>query len=131
MVIAAVELVDSHSPASLYRVFTHRLGQAYGVAARPDFMSAVAAMLGVMVFDTLPGLFIGIGVSLLLLLYRSSRRSWRTGATARERTFAALDRHSESRRIPGVIVLRVQAGRSPRCVRRPRWSSPPPAACTT
>ena len=30
-------------------------------------------MLGVLVFDTLPGLFIGIAVSLLLLLYRASR----------------------------------------------------------
>ena len=30
-------------------------------------------MLGVLVFDTLPGLFIGIGVALLLLLYRASR----------------------------------------------------------
>jgi len=31
-------------------------------------------MLGVLIFDTLPGLVIGIGISmLLLLLYRSSR----------------------------------------------------------
>ena len=36
-------------------------------------MAAVAALAGVLVFDTLPGLFIGIGVSLLLLLYRASR----------------------------------------------------------
>jgi F0F1-type ATP synthase membrane subunit c/vacuolar-type H+-ATPase subunit K len=33
----------------------------------------IAAMLGVLVFDTLPGLFIGIAVSLLRLLYRASR----------------------------------------------------------
>jgi sulfate permease, SulP family len=43
------------------------------VAAPPDFIAAVAAMLGVLVFDTLPGLFIGIACSLLLLLYRASR----------------------------------------------------------
>ena len=30
-------------------------------------------MLGVLIFDTLPGLVIGIGVSMLLLLYRVSR----------------------------------------------------------
>jgi sulfate permease, SulP family len=30
-------------------------------------------MLGVLIFDTLPGLVIGIGISMLLLLYRSSR----------------------------------------------------------
>jgi MFS superfamily sulfate permease-like transporter len=43
------------------------------LAARPDFIAAVAALLGVLVFDTLPGLFIGIGMSILLLLYRVSR----------------------------------------------------------
>ena len=32
----------------------------YRHAARVDFIAAVAAMLGVLVFDTLPGLFIGI-----------------------------------------------------------------------
>jgi MFS superfamily sulfate permease-like transporter len=35
--------------------------------------SLVAVYFGVLVFDTLPGLFIGIAVSLLLLLYRASR----------------------------------------------------------
>ncbi|WP_203237633.1 SulP family inorganic anion transporter [Streptomyces sp. CdTB01] len=111
VIAAVVELVDIHSLVSLYRVFTRRLGQAYGVAARPDFTAAVAAMLGVMVFDTLPGLFIGIGVSLLLLLYRSSRPVIsEMGQLPGNGPFAALDRHTESRRIPGVVVLRVEAG---------------------
>lgn len=111
VIAALIELVDIGSLASLYRVYTHRLGQAYGVAARPDFIAAVAAMLGVMVFDTLPGLFIGIGVSLLLLLYRSSRpQITELGQSPQGGPFAALDRHPENRRIPGVVVLRVEAG---------------------
>jgi sulfate permease, SulP family len=73
VIAALVELVDIDSLRALYRVYTRQLGEAYGVAARPDFIAAITAMLGVMVFDTLPGLFIGIGVSLLLLLYRASR----------------------------------------------------------
>jgi sulfate permease, SulP family len=36
-------------------------------------IAAMAALLGVTVFGTLPGLFIGIGVSLLRLVYRASR----------------------------------------------------------
>ncbi|WP_318216896.1 SulP family inorganic anion transporter [Streptomyces sp. SCL15-6] len=48
VIAAVVELVDIRSLVSLHRVFTRRLGQAYGVAARPDFTAAVAAMLGVM-----------------------------------------------------------------------------------
>ncbi|MEU5716974.1 SulP family inorganic anion transporter [Streptomyces sp. NPDC020403] len=111
VIAAVVELVDIPSLVSLHRVFTRRLGQAYGVAARPDFLAAIAAMLGVMAFDTLPGLFIGIGVSLLLLLYRSSRpHISELGRMPGEGHFAALDRHPGSHRIPGVAVLRVEAG---------------------
>ncbi|MEU9842108.1 SulP family inorganic anion transporter [Actinomadura sp. NPDC048032] len=111
VVAAVVELVDIPSLVALHRVFTRRLGRAYGVAARPDFVTAVAAMLGVMIFDTLPGLFIGIGVSLLLLLYRSSRPVIsELGRLPEDGHFAALDRHTDGRRIPGVVVLRVEAG---------------------
>ena len=111
VIAALIELVDIDSLISLYRVYTRRLGQAYGVAARPDFIAAIAAMLGVMVFDTLPGLFIGIGVSLLLLLYRSSRpQISELGQVPEDGGFAALDRHPESRRVPGVVVLRVETG---------------------
>ncbi|MEV4228364.1 SulP family inorganic anion transporter [Streptomyces bobili] len=111
VIAAVIELVDIPSLVSLYRVFTRRLGQAYGVAARPDFLAAVAAMLGVLAFDTLPGLFIGIGVSLLLLLYRSSRpHISELGRMPGNGHFAALDRHAGSRRVPGVVVLRVEGG---------------------
>jgi MFS superfamily sulfate permease-like transporter len=74
VIAALIDLVDLPALAELCRVYTPRLGRAYRVAARPDFIAALAALLGVLVFDTLPGLFIGIGVSLLLLLYRTSRR---------------------------------------------------------
>ena len=43
------------------------------VNGSPDFIAAVGALLGVTIFDTLPGLFIGIASSLLLLIYRASR----------------------------------------------------------
>ncbi|MGV9227011.1 SulP family inorganic anion transporter [Streptomyces albogriseolus] len=111
VIAAVVELVDLASLAALHRVFTRRLGQDYGVAARPDFLAAVAALLGVLVFDTLPGLFIGIGASLLLLLYRSSRPVVsELGQLPESGHFTALDRHRDSRRVPGVVVLRVEEG---------------------
>ena len=73
VIAAVIELVDFPALRRLYRVWTDRLGSIYGFAARPDFAAAIAAMLGVLIFDTLPGLVIGIGVSILLLLYRVSR----------------------------------------------------------
>jgi sulfate permease, SulP family len=66
----------------------------------------------VLVFDTLPGLFIGIGVSLLLLLYRASRpRVAVLGRVPGTRgQFGDVDRHAENREQPGVRVLRVEGG---------------------
>jgi high affinity sulfate transporter 1 len=111
VIAAVIELVDFPSLAELYRVYTRRLGRAYGVAARPDFIAAVAAMLGVLVFDTLPGLFIGIGISLLLLLYRASRPHIAELGEAGERgRFEDLDRHPDARRVKGVVVLRAESG---------------------
>jgi sulfate permease, SulP family len=112
VVAALIELVDVPALVRLYRVYTRRLGQAYGIAARPDFIAAVAALLGVLVFDTLPGLFIGIGVSLLLLLYRASRpRVAVLGRVPGTRgQYGDLDRHPENRELPGVRVLRVEGG---------------------
>jgi anti-anti-sigma factor len=97
---------------ALYRVYSRRLGRAYGAAARPDFIAALAAMLGVLVLDTLPGLFVGIAVSLLLLLYRASRP--RIAVLGRvpgsDGQFADIDGHPENVEVDGVKVLRVESG---------------------
>jgi anti-anti-sigma factor len=64
-----------------------------------------------MVFDTLPGLFIGIGASLTLLLYRASRpHVAELGQTAPDDRFEDLDRHPGARPVPGVVVLRIESG---------------------
>ncbi|MGC1167049.1 MAG: SulP family inorganic anion transporter [Solirubrobacterales bacterium] len=111
VIAAVIELVDFPALADLSRVYTRRLGAAYGAAARPDFIAAVAAMFGVLIFDTLPGLFIGIGVALLLLLYRASRpHVAELGQSRAGERFDDLDRHPEARPVPGVIVLRVESG---------------------
>ena len=73
VIAAVVELVDVPGLVSLYRAYSRRFGREFGFVARPDFIAAIAALLGVTVFDTLPGLFIGITASLLLLDYRASR----------------------------------------------------------
>ena len=109
VIAAVVELVDVSSLRRLYRVWTTRLGSIYGFAARADFAAAIAAMLGVLIFDTLPGLFIGIAVSMLLLLYRVSRphvaRLARSGGT-----WLDVDRHPGLRPAASSAVVRVEAG---------------------
>jgi SulP family sulfate permease len=109
VIAALIELVDIQALVKLYRLSTRRLGNIYGVAARPDFIAALAAMFGVLIFDTLPGLFIGITVSILLLVYRASHPHIATlGQVAGTRQYSDVDRHPENAIIPGVAIVRVE-----------------------
>jgi SulP family sulfate permease len=112
VIAAVVELVDIASLRRLYRVWTGELGRIYRHATRVDFIAALAALLGVLVFDTLPGLFIGIGVSVLTLLYRSSRPH--VARLVRRPDSDALwvdhDRAPDVTPDTDVMVLRVESG---------------------
>ncbi|HTU84301.1 MAG TPA: SulP family inorganic anion transporter [Solirubrobacteraceae bacterium] len=111
VIAAVVELVDVPALRRLYRVYSRRIARAYGVAGRPDFIGAIAALLGVTVFDTLPGLFIGIATSLIVLLYWSSRpRVAELGRVPGTDQWADVEKHPENEILPGVVVVRVDSG---------------------
>jgi sulfate permease, SulP family len=112
VIAAVVELIDFPALAALYRIATRQLRGIYGIAARPDFIAAVAALAGVLVFDTLPGLFIGVVVSLLLLVYRASRPHvavlGRVPGVPGQ--YGDVARHPENLPEPGIALLRVEGG---------------------
>jgi sulfate permease, SulP family len=112
VIAALIELVDFAALRRLYRSSSTRLGKIYGLAARADFIAAVAAMLGVLIFDTLPGLLIGVADSLLLLLYRVSRPHVAVLAEipGSGGQWADADHHPEDQTVPGVAVVRVESG---------------------
>ena len=112
VIAAVIDLVDVPSLIKLYRAYSRRLGREFGFVARPDFIAAIAALLGVTVFDTLPGLFIGIAVSLLLLIYRASRPYVATlGRTpGSDGRYRDIDRHPDARLPEHVAVLRIESG---------------------
>ncbi|CCH89351.1 Sulfate transporter [Modestobacter italicus] len=111
VIAAVVELVDVPALRRLYRVWTPQLGGIYGWAARADFLAALAALLGVLVFDTLPGLFIGIAVSLVLLLHRASRpHIARLARGTDPGAWLDTDRHPDLTPDPSVLVVRVESG---------------------
>ncbi|GAA4921818.1 high affinity sulfate transporter 1 [Actinomycetospora succinea] len=107
VIAAVVELIDIPALRVLYRMRARYLS---GPAARADFTAAVAAMLGVLVFDTLPGLFIGIGISVLLLLYRASRPHIAVLGEAQPGLWVDRERHADAAVTPGVAVVRVESG---------------------
>ncbi len=111
VIAAVIELVDYRALVDLYRAHSRRLGREYGFVSRPDFIAAIAALLGVTVFDTLPGLFIGIGVSLMLLIYRASRPYIATlgREPGPEGRFSDIDRHPENEIPPHVAILRIES----------------------
>jgi sulfate permease, SulP family len=112
VIAALIDLVDIPALVSMFRVYSGRLGREFGFVARPDFIAAIAALLGVTVFDTLPGLFIGIGLSLLLLIYRASRpyiaRLGKTPGTNEH--YVDIERHPDAKVPKQISVLRVDGG---------------------
>jgi anti-anti-sigma factor len=112
VIAAVIELVDIPAIRRLYRVYAGPAASPLAVGARPDFVAALAALFGVLVFDTLPGLFIGIGVSFLLLLYRvSAPHVAILGKVPGTRSqYGDLSRHEENQAIEGVLVIRPDGG---------------------
>jgi sulfate permease, SulP family len=112
VIAAIIELVDVPALVELYHAYSKRLGREFGFTARPDFIAAIAALLGVTVFDTLPGLFIGIAISLLLLVYRASRPYVATLGLepGGEGRYSDIDRHPENLAPEQIAVLRVESG---------------------
>ncbi len=114
VIAAVIELVDVEALRRLYRVWAGPVGGMRSVTARADFYAALAALLGVLVFDTLPGLFIGIAVSVVLLLARASRphvaRLVRLRTDDGRPAWVDVDRHPEATPDEDVVVLRVESG---------------------
>lgn len=111
VIAAVIELVDIGSLLELRRAWTARLGRIYGVAARPDFIAAAAALAGVLVFDTLPGLFIGVAVSLMLLVYRAAHPHVAVlGRLPGSDHFGDVERDDDVVEVPGVVVVRPETG---------------------
>jgi high affinity sulfate transporter 1 len=112
VIAALIELVDIRSLVALYRFHVRGAGRVLAVAARPDFVAAIATLLGVLLFDTLPGLFIGVVVSILLLVYRASRPHVAVlGKVPGTRTqWGDVGRHPENELVRDVVVLRPESG---------------------
>ncbi len=78
---------------------------------RIDFVLAMVALLGVILTDVLTGLMIAVFLSLLIILYRASRPSVAVlGKIPGQRAaYDDVTRHPESERIPGLLIVRLDA----------------------
>ena len=112
VIAAVIELVDVALLRRLWRVRAGQLARAYPLSARADFVGAAASLVGVLVFETLPGLVIGIAVSLVLLLARISHphvARLAPGGGPDGASWVDGDDQGEGVGPEGVLVLRVEA----------------------
>lgn len=75
--------------------------------SRVEFWLAMAALLGVLTFGTLAGVFIGVTLSLLWLIWRTSHPPIQVlGRMPEATSFHSVEQHSEATTIPGIVILR-------------------------
>lgn len=79
-------------------------------ASRPDFVVAVATLLGVLGSGLLRGVMIGAVISLVQLMHRASRPHVAVlGRIPGTQRFSDMQRHSDNEKIPGVLIVRVES----------------------
>lgn len=78
---------------------------------RTDFMLAVVALMGVLIFDVLPGLAIAVVLSLLALVLRTSKPDVSILGRLRGRLgFADVNQTPDAQPIPGLLIVRPNEG---------------------
>jgi MFS superfamily sulfate permease-like transporter len=83
--------------------------ERYRRIRRNDFTSAIAALVGVVLFGPLYGLLIAIGLALLGLVYRSSRVGVDVmgKVPGQKAAWGSIERHPDRRTYRGIVVLRL------------------------
>jgi SulP family sulfate permease len=112
VIAAVIELIDFKALKHLWKVQNGRIAKAYQLTARVDFVAALAALLGVLLFDTLPGLILGIAISLALLIGRTSRPHIATLAPISDAPgtpWVDVNRNPDYRPVPSTLVVRVES----------------------
>jgi len=80
------------------------------LASRPEFLVAIAALLGVLGSGLLRGVMIGAVISLVLLIRRASRPHVAVlGRIPGTRRFSDMERHSDNEETPGALIFRPES----------------------
>jgi SulP family sulfate permease len=89
-------------------LITLREFKRYYAVNRPDWLFFMGAGLGILFFGIIQGIVIGVVLSLLLLIWRSSRTSIREARPdAASGVYHDASRHEGLEPVPGVLVARV------------------------
>src|SRR5512135_3087588 len=95
--------------SSILGLFNFEEFKRYYQQRKTDFVLALTALVGVVWSSVTVGLAIAVALSLVMLLYRASRPYIAILGQRASGEFGDLDRHSDSQRIPGLVILRLEA----------------------
>jgi SulP family sulfate permease len=96
---------------AIWHIIAARKLEKIRLVSRTEFGLAVITLLGVLFIDVLPGMLIGFLASLILIVYQSSRPHVASlgHVPGIPGAYSDLTRHPENIRIPGTLVLRLDA----------------------
>ena len=95
--------------SSILGLFNFEELKRYYAQRKTDFGLACTALVGVAASDVMTGLLFAVMLSLIMLLYRASRPYIAILGKRSSGEFGDLDRHPDSQRIPGLVILRLDA----------------------
>lgn len=96
---------------ALWHILSARKLQKVRMVSRTEFLLGVLTLAGVLFFDVLQGMIIGLVFSLLLVIFQTSRPHLASlgrvpGVSG---AFSDLERHPENTPVPGVLIVRLDA----------------------
>ncbi len=95
--------------SSILGLFNFEEFKRYYRQRKTDFVLACTALVGVAASDVMTGLMLAVFLSLVMLLYRASRPYIAILGQRASGEFGDLDRHTDVQRIPGLVILRLEA----------------------
>jgi SulP family sulfate permease len=95
--------------SSILGLFNFEEFKRYYAQRKTDFVLACTALAGVALSDVMTGLVLAVLLSLVMLLYRASRPYIASMGLRPSGEFGDLDRHPDCQRIPGLVILRLDA----------------------
>jgi SulP family sulfate permease len=95
--------------SSILGLFNFEEFKRYYAQRKTDFILACTALAGVALSDVMTGLVLAVLLSLVMLLYRASRPYIASVGLRPSGEFGDLERHPDCQRIPGLVILRLDA----------------------
>ena len=79
----------------------------YARLSRPDYIFAMVALVGVLIFGVIPGLILAVSISIIMLVYLASRPHLSIlGKEPEKENYSDIERYPQNQTLPGLLIIR-------------------------